>query len=191
MGRLEPATFPQRLEAYFGPEAPGEPTAFAGDMREALERLLRRYGGEAFWVAAPAIEAARRRLIERFPDVLAAATESGLAAGARREPVARAAAAIAVVLAEARPIKGLEASAEPDEQPRHLLLSPNAYCALVIGLSIAMLTLGGEGEDADVVVGSADMAVDAAFARFSVALRARDAAGALANEFLATLPFLT
>jgi len=188
MTRSERARFPQRLEHYFGGADEGR--AFAADVHEALIRLLRRFGGEPFWIAASAIQEARRRLIERNAELLDAAARSDLASDERLEAVSRATAVLAVAIAEARPIKGLQASGDPDEQPRNLLLAPNAYCALVIGLSIAILTLSGETADPYVVVGSADMAVDAAFAKLSTALRARDPAAALAKEFSALLPLL-
>ena len=178
------SAFPQRLERYFGDDAKKKGVNFAIEIFVALKKLLRRYGGEAFFIYEPAVAEVGRRLSSLYGANLkmAAAPPDGDQKD-RAETIARAAAAIAVEIALARPIKEFAPMADSKDQPRNLLLAPNAYCALVIGLAIAMMTLD-ETQDADVVVGSADLAVDAAFAELHGALRARDAVTALTQQFL-------
>ena len=50
-------------------------------------------------------------------------------------------------------------------RPKNLLLSPNAYCAMVVALSIAVMSLAQDepGLDRNVVLGSADMGDRRAF----------------------------
>jgi len=104
-------------------------------------------------------------------------------------------AAIAAEIAAARPIKELLLNSSAASPPKHLVLSPNAYCACVLGLSTALVSLGalrqqeGQASREDILV-AADYAVGARFSRLTGALRGRDPAEALAAEFAAILPFL-
>jgi hypothetical protein len=124
---------------------------------------------------------------------------AALSAGseAERAPsVTRLCAAVASELAFARPIKEVLLDPDAATAPKNLFLSPNAYCACVIGLSTAIVSLRrgtpvGEPEaERDEIIVSADMAVDARFSPLIAALRGRDPIGGLTSEFAAILPFL-
>ncbi len=183
--------FPLPVAAYFGREA-ADTHAFASEIYYALKGLLRRFGAEEFFVSEQALEDVRSRMEERHGDLVAAALEASGPANERSLRIARICAALAVELSAARPIKELAPGVDAQARPKNLLLSPNAYCAMVVALSIAVMSLAQDepGLDRNVVLGSADMAVDARFQGLAAALRQRDPIGALAAEFAAMLPFL-
>jgi hypothetical protein len=186
--------FPLGVDAYFGGRDGGDPRTqdFTYEIYYAFKALLRRFGAREFLVFEQSVDDAYAKILLRQPDLIAA-----LDAGSTTEraaSVTRLCAAVASELAAARPIKELLLDPGAATTPKNLFLSPNAYCACVIGLSTAMVSLrpdapGGEPEaERDEIIESADLAVDARFSRLIAALRSRDPIGGLASEFAAILP---
>jgi hypothetical protein len=184
--------FPLAFEAYLGPQAEERGQNFTFAFYYALKDLLRRFGAPDSLVFEQAVEEAHSRLLRRHGDLAAAGRA---ASGERAAAVTRLCAAIAVELAATRPIKALLLEPGAPARPKHLIVSPNAYCACVLGLSTAIASLcearPGEPEAGnEQIIASADYAVDARFSRFSAVLRRRDAVAGMAEEFAAVLPFL-
>jgi hypothetical protein len=184
--------FPLSVEAYLGPEAEERGQNFTYAFYYALKGLLRRFGAPDSLVFEQAVEDAHSRILRRHGDVAAA----GRAASAdHAAAVTRLCAIIAVELSAARPIKALLLEPGAAATPKHLIVSPNAYCACVLGLSTAIASLRearpGEPEaGCEQIVASADYAVDARFSRFAEVLRRREPVSGMAEEFAAILPFL-
>jgi hypothetical protein len=184
--------FPLSVDAYLGPQAEERGENFTFAFYYALKGLLRRFGAPDSLVFEQAVEDAHSRILRRHGDL--AAADRG-AAGERAAAVTRLCAIIAVELSAARPIKALLLDPGAATAPKHLIVSPNAYCACVLGLSTAIASLRvtrpGEPEAGnEQIVASADYAVDARFSRFAAVLRHRDPIGGMAEEFAAVLPFL-
>ena len=183
--------FPQPISAYFSAEAI-DARSFTPEIYYALTGLLRRFGVDAFFVSEQAIDEALTRLIDGRAAEFAALRASDDSA-ARRHAQIQLCAALAVEIAGARPIREIAPTCAGSFAPRHLCLSPNHYCALVIGLSIALASRGeaSTNENLDLILDSADLAVDARFGKFSAVLKkGREPAPALACEFEAILDFL-
>lgn len=188
--------FPLGVDAYFA--GPGGSDARAQDFTYevyyAFKGLLRRFGAREFLVFEQCVDDAYAKILLRHHDLIVAV---GAGSATERAPsVTRLCAAVASELASARPIKELLLDPGVATTPKNLFLSPNAYCACVIGLSTAIVSLRrdtpvGEPEaDNEEIIVSADMAVDARFSPLTAALRGRDPIGGLASEFAAILPFL-
>lgn len=184
--------FPNPPRAYFAPADGREAPAFTSEIYYAIKGLLRRFGCGTFMVAEQAIEDARAELEAHHADLIAAALASDVGPGERAHRAAQLSAAIAVELAAARPIKELAPGPDSQQRPKNFMLSPNAYCAFVVGLAIAIAArIEAEPElDREIVIGSADMAVDARFTQLAAALKGREPVEALTREFTALLPFL-
>jgi hypothetical protein len=185
--------FPLPVEAYFG--HPDEETArdalFTQVVYGAFGKMLRKFGARRFLVFEEPIENARSALLARHRDLVW--TVLNAKDGAQREEaVTRLCAAMVCALSAQRPIKELDIDPGGRSIPRHLLVAPNAYCALVVGVATAVASLKRDTEEFDeaAIAGAADMAVDARFGKFSVALRGRDPVVALTRELSAVLPFL-
>jgi len=191
------AAFPLPVERYFGAGETGEDEgqAFTLAIYDALKQLLNRFGAREYLVFEQAIGEAHAAILARHSGLIAAALGAGSTAS-RSQPITQLCAAIAIELAKAHPIK--EALLDPQGKavPRNLSSSLNEYCACVVGLSTAIVSLRLEGEATDVpqgsdwIVQSADMAVDARFTRFAAAMASSDPTVNLAAEFAAILPFL-
>jgi hypothetical protein len=193
--------FPLPLQAYFGAgdrgQEPGQ--AFTIGIYRALKRLLRRFGAREFLVFEQAIGEVHAEICQEEAGLIAAACGVSSAAS-RAPPITRLCAALAVRLAAAQPVKEMLLDPIGDATPRHLKPSPNEYCACVVGLATAIVSLHLDTEAADQyasglqgrdwIVESADMAVDARFERFAAALKSADPVTGLTAEFAAVLPFL-
>jgi hypothetical protein len=185
--------FPLPVDAYFG--HPDEETAqdslFTHVVYGAFGKMLRKFGARRFLVFEEPIENARSALLVRHRDLVWSAI-SAKEDAQRQEAVTRLCAAIVCALSAQRPIKELDIDPGGRSIPRHLLVAPNAYCALVVGLATAVASLKRNLDefDEEAIAAAADMAVDARFPKFSVALRGRDPLAALTREFSAVLPFL-
>lgn len=188
--RAAAPSFPLPVEAYFGPHGPRQ--SFTYEFYYALKALMRRFGAAESLIFEQAVDDAHANLLRRHGDLAAAV--GAPASADRSAAVTHLCAAIAAELASARPIKELLFGPGADTRPKHLVLSPNAYCACALGLATAIVSLatGAEEPEADAgeIVAAADYAVDARFPAFAAALRGRDPARALAAEFAAVLPFL-
>ena len=184
--------FPCAVDALFANRASGAPL-FTPQIYRATKTLLRRFGVRDFLVAEQAIDAARADLLRRHGDLVAGALENrqNSSPAAPQSAIIDLCAALAAALAAARPIKKCS-QPEAGDGPKNLFLAPNAYCACVIGLATAIISLpAATGMPGTIdVVASADLAVGARFAPFTAALRSRDPQRALAQEFAAILPFL-
>ena len=174
-------TFPRSLGAYFqafGATAEDE-DAFANELYYATKSLLRHFGAEDFLVSERAFESVRERMNVGRP--------SHSANRLSEIDICEFCAALAVEIATVRPIRRVAFGA--GVRPRNLMLSPNAYCAFVIALAVALVTRDTNGE-ANKILSSADLTVDACFGELTRALRAREPAPALAKEFRVLLPHL-
>lgn len=191
---LESKVFPLPVTAYFGhpDEEKERGAAFTQSFYGGMKILLRNFGVQQYLLHEEAIESARSELLFRHADLIWAAIGAKDDA-ARRENVTRLCAAITCAISAERPIKALDADFEAPALPKHLLASPNAYCAIVMGLATAIVSLNRDGEefDEDAIVLAADMTVDARFSKFGPALRlSRDPVSAVAEVFSTVLPFL-
>jgi hypothetical protein len=189
-------SFPAPVETYFGhPDneaALGR--AFTRAFYSMLKALMRKFGAREFLAFEQAIDEARAALLLRHSDLIWSVVDARGAPrdAAREERITRLCAAITCELVAQRPIKELDIDPTDKVIPKHLLVSPNAYCFCVMGLATAIVSLRRDSEELDrkTIVAEADLVVDARFDRFSAALRARDPVGALAVQFSAVLPFL-
>jgi len=191
-----PRAFPQPVEAYFGhpDDEASRASAFTGSFYVALKALLRKFGAREFLIFERAIDESRASLMLRHSDLIWAVIGAKRAPldASREQRITRLCAAIASELTEHRPLRELNIDPADKAIPKHLLLSPNAYCFCVMGLAIAIVSLrrGSQELDRKAIVAAADLVVDARFDRFASALRDRDPVGALAAQFSAVLPFL-
>ena len=197
---LESSTpaFPRPIESYFNADRTGHDLAqiFTVDVYHALKRLLRRFGAREYLVFEQAISQAHAEISSEFPDLIAIANGTG-SLPSRAPAITRLCAALALQLAAAQPVKEMLLDLKGDAAPRHLSPSPNDYCACVIGLAAATVSVHLDAETVDkhhqgkdTIVESADMAVDARFDRFAAAMKSADPISGLAAEFTAVLPFL-
>ena len=174
-------TFPRSLAAYFrafGATAEDE-DAFANELYYAAKNLLRHFGAEDFLVSERAFETVRERM--------SLGRSSQSASRLSEIAISEFCAALAVEIAAVRPVQRVAFGARIG--PRNLMLAPNAYCALVIALAVALATWDPKGE-ANKILNLADLTVDACFGELMRALRGRDPASALAKEFRLLLPHL-
>lgn len=191
---LESNVFPLPVTAYFG--HPDEETAhgdaFTKSFYNGLKVLLRKFGARESLIHEEAIETARSELLLRHQDLI----WDAIGAEDRptgRESIIRLCAAITCAVAAQRPIKALDIDFGASTVPKHLLASPNRYCALVLGLATAIVSLNRNGERAEgeTILVAADMTVDARFSKFGPALRTgRDPVSAITEAFSTVLPFL-
>ena len=179
--KSENLTFPRPLGAYFrafGATAQDE-DAFANELYHATKSLLRHFGAQEFLVSERAFESVRERMT------------AGYAGQSAKSPgeidICTFCAALAVEIAAVRPVRRVAFGARAG--PRNLLPAPNAYCAFVIALAVALATRN-PGDDANRILGLADLTVDACFGELARALRDREPAVALAREFRMLLPHL-
>jgi hypothetical protein len=188
--------FPLGVDAYFGGPGGSDTRTrdFTYEVYYAFKGLLRRFGAREFLVFEQCVDDAYTKILLRHHDLIAAV---GADSATERAPsVTWLCAAVASELASARPIKELQLDPGAATTPKNLFLSPNAYCACVIGLSTAIVSLRRNAPvdepvaDRDEIIVSADMAVDARFSPLIAALRGRDPIGGLNSEFAAILPFL-
>jgi hypothetical protein len=194
--RISSRSFPAPVEAYFG--HPDDEAALARAFTRAfysmLKALMRKFGAREFLAFEQAIDEAREALLLHHNDLIWSVLDAKGAPrnAARDERITRLCAAITCELVAQRPIKELDIDPTDKAIPKHLLISPNAYCFCVMGLATAIVSLRRESEELDhrAIVAEADLVVDARFDRFSAALRARDPVSALAEQFAAVLPFL-
>ncbi|MGO9769278.1 MAG: hypothetical protein ACLPSW_06925 [Roseiarcus sp.] len=192
-----PLSFPLPIESYFGRSRPEAQNAhvFGVAIYSALRGLLRGFGAEAYLIHELAIDTAWDALQDRHRDLIASVMDhdGAVAVSSRDENVRRLCAAIAHVVADHRPIKQLALDADDSRTPKHLLLSPNFYCCMVVGLATAIVSLTRDANRLDKreIVAAADAGVDARFSRLTSAARDRDPVGALASEFAAVLPYLS
>jgi len=193
---LSHSAFPLPIESYFDP-ARGEgenARAFSVVVYAALRALLRGFGAEACLIQELAIDAAWSD-VRRRRGLIASVVEADEAASpaSRKANVLALSAAIALALAERRPIKQLSFGADESRRPKHLLLSPNLYCAMAIGLATAIASSAAKERRLDKaeIVAAADAGVDARFSRLNAAAREREPVAAVAAEFAAVLPYLS
>ena len=174
-------TFPRSLGAYFrafGATAEDE-NVFANELYYATKSLLRHFGAEDFLVSERAFESVRQRML---------IGRGGQRADRLSEiDICEFCAALAVEIAAVRPVQRVAFGAGVG--PRNLMLAPNAYCAFVIALAVALATSDPKA-DANKILSLADLTVDACFGELTRALRARHPGPALAKEFRMLLPHL-
>ena len=106
------------------------------------------------------------------------------------EEVSQAGAALIRALVEARPIRRVTFGVRENNHPQ-LMLSPNLYCSIVIGISVCLMTLKPDLDaDARLVLDSAGSVADVRFQRFNRALVSKAPEANLAKELTSLLPFL-
>jgi len=190
-------TFPLPIESYFARSRSEAQNAhgFGAAIYGALRGLLRGFGAGEYLIHESAIDAAWDALQDRHRDLISLVIDPDgvVAVSTRDENVRRLCAAIAHVVADRRPIKHVALDADDKRTPKHLLLAPNFYCCMVVGLATAIVSLTPDAsrQDKRDIVAAADAGVDARFSRLMSAARDRDAVGALASEFAALLPYLS
>lgn len=182
--------FPRPVTAYLGRE-PDDANRAVSEIYYALKGLLRRFGLGVFLVSEQAVDEALSSVKSRHAPLVEVVRDGSRPAVERSEATVRLCAALAAELAAARPIR--EAIVSPGEEPapKNLSRAPNHYCALTVGLAIALASkMEPNPVDADALIVSSDLAVDARFAELSAALESAHPAAALAREFSAMIPFL-
>jgi hypothetical protein len=188
-------TFPLPIGSYFdrGRTEAENARVFSVVIYSALRGLLRSFGAEAYLIHETAIDAAWEALQRRHRDLVASATDPNGAESSKNETILRLCAAIGQVVADHRPIKQIALDADESLTPKHLLMSPNFYCCMVVGLATAIVSTSREPGRLDKreIVAAADAGVDARFSRLIAAAREPDPVGALASEFAAVLPYLS
>ena len=138
-----------------------------------------------------AVHEAAELALERGFEAAGVALDPSQSAEAHFGAAVHLSAGLAVAIAGKRPIREIAANPQRQGTPKHLLLAPNEYCALVVGLSIALASRPDlAGVEAEALIDSADFAVDARFAELSAAVRGRQATAAVEAGFKAILPFL-
>ncbi len=182
--------FPQPISAYFSPEA-DKANAFVPEIYYALKGLLRRFGLEVFLVSEQAVDEAVGAVKARSGPLADVALDGSRPSSERMDATVRLCAALSAELAAARPIREMMTSLSGEPAPRNLGRAPNDYCALMVGLAVALASKGdANAGDLDALIVSADLAVDARFAELSAALGSANPSSALAREFAAMIPFL-
>jgi hypothetical protein len=182
--------FPQPISAYFGPEAV-KANALAPEIYYVLKGLLRRFGLEVFLVSEQAVDEAVGALKGRSAALAAVALDGSRPSSERIDATVRLCAALSAELAAARPIREMMTSPSREPAPKNLARAPNDYCALMVGLAVALASKSDANVgDLDALIVSADLAVDARFAELSAALGSANPTSALAREFAAMIPFL-
>jgi hypothetical protein len=189
-------TFPLPIDSYFSRARSEAQNAhvFSVVAYGALRGLLLGFGAEGYLIHELAIENAWEALRRRHHDLIASVIDPDPAASASSgaENIRRLCAATAYVVEEHRPIKQLALDSDDSRRPRQLLISPNFYCCMVMGLATAVVSLApnASGLNKMEIVAAADAGVDARFSRLISASRARDPVSALSSEFAAVLPYL-
>lgn len=178
---VDAAPFPCAVTDYFAASGRSE-AAFLARIYGEIKRTLVRHGVQNMLISEHALDTAWSRFSARHRDMLSPS--------AGQEVLLQACAGLACVLAEARPVQRVDfGSMDAGKQP--FMLSPNLYCALVIGLATALATVRPEVcDDRDAVIESADSAVGARFGRFKRAMSGKAPIPELLAEFQAILPFL-
>lgn len=187
-GPPRPARFPCPITGYF---SRSERVSFTHDLYSETKAMLRRQGARQSLVAEHTIEDLRNEVLARHGDLIWSATSGKRTGPDAQAGLVQACAAVAAGYARIRPIQKVDFLPNAGSG-RHMMLAPNLYCGLALGLSLAIATIRPEAgglEGADIIE-SADAVVDARFDRFRAATDAKDAVGAVAREFEAVLPFL-
>jgi hypothetical protein len=185
--------FPRPVEDYFAGHPNRDEAAellFARSFYRAAKNLLRGYGLTNMLIFEQAIGRARDEVLDRHGErVRRIRSSTEVAPEDNREDRVLLCAALASSLVAARPIR--EAGAQAGSVPRGLVINPNAYCFLVLGLATAIASVAEEAAASrQEIVDSAASVVDLRFQRFAEALEADDPAERLAREFDEVLPFL-
>ena len=189
--------FPLPIDGYFSrSRADAQNAHFFGVITySALRGLLRGFGANTYLIRELAIDDAWEMLQDRHRDLILSVIDrdGAVSNSSRAENVRRLCAATAYVLSDHRPIKQLALDADDSRTPKHLLLSPNFYCCMAIGLATAIVSLTPNASRLDKreIIAAADAGVDARFSRLISAARDRDPVSALASEFAAVLPYLS
>lgn len=189
-GAQTPTPFPRPVSDYFG--RPGAETDFTHELYEATKTLLANHGARQALVSEHAIDDLRNEVIARHRDLVW--TAGRFRAGSdpsQRGNAVQLCAAIAAGFARLRPIQKLDLTGSR-EMAGQVLIAPNAYCGLVFGLSMAIVTVRASADELAGIeaLESADAVVNARFDRLKRALDGKDASATLAREFEAVLPFL-
>lgn len=164
----EPAT----LDALFA-----EGVTFSDLFFDSYKRLLAAHGARNVLLSEHALDQAQAQFRARHGD-------DG------RRTVSLTCAGLTLALAEARPIRKLDAHDALASAPK-LLLAPNVYCAAVFGLMSALITRDSAlGTDVDAVQDSVESVVEARFDRFKQAMSGKTPLPDLAAQFDGLLPFL-
>jgi hypothetical protein len=185
-GRAETA-FPCPIGDFFSHDGEPERRDFASTAHREVSRMLRGYGAQNMLVSEHALDSAWRQVLARHGDLVWSAVHRR--GRPHDDAQVLACASLSVEFARARPIQRVDLLRDRRDGPRHLMLAPNLYCGLVIGLALAICSVKQE-EDSSVVMESADATVDARFERLKRASEGRTAAQAVADEFKAVLPYL-
>jgi hypothetical protein len=194
---LSQPRFPLPVASYFSRSRSEAQNAheFCVVIYGALRALLRGFGADAYLIRELDIEHAWEALQRRHHDLILSVIDPDAAASnsSRDENARRLCAAIGYIVSDSRPIKQLSLGADDSCRPKHLLLSPNFYCCMVVGLATAILSLSRNAAQVDKqeIIAAADAGVDGRFTRLMSAARGRDPVGALASEFAAVLPYLS
>ena len=177
-----PQPFPLPIDAYLESDE-----SLAG-LYDPIRDLALRHGARSVMVSEQALHTAARALRARHADRLLQPDISGTAGP--DGSVIRVCAGLACALAEARPIRRI-AFRDGHAGAQTFMLDPNLFCAVEIGLSVALVSrdaaLLAERDD---VLDSADSAVQARFGRFKRAMTGKSPETDLCREFEAILPFL-
>lgn len=183
--------FPRPVTDYFGRS--DAKASFTHDFYHEAKALLGQHGARHALVSEHAIEDLKKELHVRHQDLISSAASPTRVSTDAQAARVRVCAAIAIGFARVRPVQKVDLMAVAGAgQVRHLMIAPNLYVGLVLGLAVALVTVRAQAQDLDgsELIESADAVVDARFERLKAAVDSKDPVAALAREFEAVLPFL-
>lgn len=171
--------YPSPLQTYLDRDA-----GLSSSLYAPFKAILTESGVKAMLISERALDEAGERFRDRQADLIP--RNRAMTIG----EVAQASAALIRALADARPIWKVTFGDAGSSRP-NLMLSPNLYCAIVVGIASGLVTLKPElVEDRQAVLDSAGSVADVRLHRFSRALSGKTPDAEMARELELLLPFL-
>jgi hypothetical protein len=157
---------------------------FSNHLYAPYKEMLTGRGVRAMLISEQALDQAGDRFRHRQTDLIPRTRPM------TSEEVFQASAALIRALVEARPIRKVTFGAA-ERASQNLMLSPNLYCGIVVGIATGLVTLKPELiSDGRAVLDSAESVADIRFHRFNRALMSKAPELNIARELEVLLPFL-
>lgn len=173
------AAFPRPVQDYLDLS-----TGFSDRLYAAYKEMLTAHGVRAMLVSEQALDQAGDRFRQLQMDLVPRGRPMNT------EEVIRASAALVRALVEARPIRKVTFGTA-GQASQNLMLSPNLFCGIVVGIATAIVTLKPElAGDGRAVLESAESVAEVRFHRFNRALLSKAPEVTLARELEVVVPFL-
>lgn len=171
------------------------PSDFVTILYRYIRHLLKGMPVENVYVSEHAIEAVRQSLQSRYSALVAEVSDAGRSAAADPRDFERQVelcAALACEIDMARPIRRFDVVQAADAPSQPTVNSPNRFCALAIGLALAIASK----RPAPVTMKTSDilessgLVAQARFSQFTAAMDSRSPVQALTRELARVLPYL-